>query len=143
MFLHLELPEAWTLTHEPHQSVAVSPTGVIVAWGPLLVASGDDARLVNKLLAVALDGRQVTPGEPVRRRTDRGWSYTETPAVLDDGEQRLAVVYQFDEWRGTALVRVPIGEIPPEVQAALARAVPDWRSGGEIVCVADLYEGVP
>lgn len=155
MFLHLDFPDDWTLIDELHQTVALSPGSrpeqpeVLVAWGPLLGAMGDDAVLWNRMLEVSAGGARIEHDAPVARRTARGWPCTEVAARLFVGEtlveERLAVVYHLDEWRGTALVRAldsrRFTELAEVVRSALDGAQPDWRSDGEIVCIAHLYEG--
>src|SRR5690606_23653980 len=115
MFLDLEFPDDWTLIDEPHQTVALSPGSVperpevLVAWGPLLGTTGDDAALWQRLFEVSAHGARIEREAPVVRRTERGWPYTEVRARLFVSEtlveERLAVIYQLDEWRGTVVVR--------------------------------------
>jgi hypothetical protein len=154
MFLWLEPPDDWTVLHEAHQTVALSPGStperpvVLVAWGPLVPADGDDALLWRRLLEVDARGRRIEVGAPAPGRTQLGWPYLEVPARLFDGdaiaEERVAAVYRFDAWRGTALVRAAAHPAAPAhleaARRALAHGVPDWRSDGEIVCVAHFYE---
>ena len=154
MFVSIDLPDDWTFVDEDHQTVALSPGSsaerplVLVAWGAMVGATGDDGHLWRRLLSVGLGDLRLETGEPEPRVTDRGWRFTERRARVLAGErlveERLAVVYEFDEWRGTALVRIfdpqAGAALAATVRAALAAAVPDWRSEGEIVCLAHLYE---
>lgn len=154
MFLDLDFPDGWTLIDESHQTVALSPGSrpeqpeVLVAWGPLIGTTGDDAALWQRLIEVSAGSARIEREAPVVRSTERGWPYTEVHARLFVGEalveERLAVIYQLDEWRGTVLVRAfdrgRWAELADVVRTALDGAEPNWRSDGEIVCVAHLYE---
>jgi hypothetical protein len=150
MRLVLPLPSGWTVLLGPARSLALSPEStasrplLALTWGPLVEAAREPTPLWRQALEVDLEGRALEVDRPIERRTDLGWAYTEVAARVAEAEERLAIVYRFDEWRGVVLARAFDRSRPlareEALLAALARATPVWRGDGEVLCAAHLYE---